>query len=117
MGVTYLTIKVANPKNDKKVLERKILVDSGAVFSVIPADDLKALGIKSDTKQKFILANGAEIEKEVGEAKFVYKDFARTAPVIFGDPGVYLLGATTLEVMGLILDPVNRKLEKLPMIL
>jgi len=117
MGITYLTIRVTNPKNEKNYFERKILVDSGAIFSVIPASDLKKLGIKPDTKQKFVLANGAEIEKEVGEVKFVYKEFARTAPVVFGEEGIYLLGATTLEAMGLVLDPVNRRLEKLPMIL
>lgn len=117
MGVTYLTIKIVNPKNEKQTFERKILVDSGAIFSVIPASDLKHLGVKPDTKQKFVLANGVEIEKEVGEVKFIYKEWVRTAPVVFGDEGVYLLGATTLEAMGLILDPVNRRLEKLPMIL
>lgn len=117
MGVTYLTIKIVNPQEESKTFERKILVDSGAIFSVIPASDLKNLGVKPDTKQKFVLANGIEIEKEVGEVKFIYKEWGRTAPVVFGDEGVYLLGATTLEAMGLILDPVNRTLEKLPMIL
>ena len=41
----------------------------------------------------------------------------RAAPVIFGDEGVYLLGATTLEALGLILDPINRVLKALPMVL
>lgn len=94
-----------------------MLVDSGAVYSVIPESELKKLGIKPDTKQKFVLANGGEIEKKVGEARFVWKNVARTAPVVFGDEGVYLLGATTLEAMGVTLDPINRKLEKLPMFL
>ena len=117
MSVTYLNIKVTHPANGRKGLERRFLIDSGGVFSVIPEQELKKIGIKPDTKQKFILANGQEIEKEIGEARFIWKDTARTAPVVFGDKGVYLLGATTLEVMGLILDPINRKLEKLPMLL
>jgi predicted aspartyl protease len=117
MSITYLNIKVTHPQNVKKGLERRFLIDSGAIFSVVPDRELKRMGIKPDTKQKFILANGQEIEKEIGEARFTWKDTARTAPVVFGDEGVYLLGATTLEVMGLILDPINRKLEKLPMLL
>lgn len=117
MSVTYLNIKVTNPQNGRKGLTRRFLIDSGAVFSVVPDQELRRLGIKPDAKQKFILANGQEIEKEIGEARFAWKETARTAPVVFGDAGVYLLGATTLEVMGLILDPINRKLEKLPMLL
>jgi clan AA aspartic protease len=117
MAVTYLNIKVTNPQKGTAKLERRFLVDSGAVFSVIPEKELKKLGIKPDTKQTFVLANGEEIEKQVGEARFTWKDTQRTAPVVFGEEGVYLLGATTLEAMGVILDPVNRKLEKLPMIL
>lgn len=117
MALTYLTIKVKNPENGHKSLRRRFLVDSGAVFSVLPEHELKRMGIKPDSKQKFVLANGQEIEKEIGEARFIYKGVARTAPVVFGDEGVYLLGATTLEVMGMILDPINRKLERLPMLL
>lgn len=118
MSLTYLTIKVTNPYNGgRKTLKRKFLVDSGATYSVLPEEELKKLGVKPDSKQKFILANGQEIEKQVGEAKFTYDKFSRTAPVIFGEKGVFLLGATTLEAMGLILDPINRKLEQLPMII
>jgi len=117
MSITFLNIKIANPKNGKKALTRRLLVDSGAVYSVLPRKDLKKLGIKPDSKQKFILANNKEIEKQVGEARFIWGDLQRTAPVVFGNKGVYLLGATTLETMGLVLDPLNRKLDKLPMLL
>jgi len=117
MAVTYLNMRVTNPGNGKKELTRRMLVDSGAVYSVLPEQELRRLGIKPDSKQKFVLANGQEIEKEVGEARFGWKETRRTAPVVFGDEGVYLLGATTLEAMGMGLDPVNRRLLKLPMIL
>ncbi|OGM31082.1 hypothetical protein A2630_00245 [Candidatus Woesebacteria bacterium RIFCSPHIGHO2_01_FULL_44_10] len=117
MALTYLNMKVTNPTNGKRPVQRRMLVDSGAIFSVLPASVLGKLGIKPDSKQKFVLANGQEIEKEVGEARFIWKDRARTAPVVFGDEDVYLIGATTLENMGLILDPINRRLEKLPMLL
>ncbi len=112
-----MTVKITNPQNGHKTLSRKILVDSGAVYSVVPKEELLKLGIKPDSRQKFILANGMEVEKEVGEARFIWKNVARTAPVVFGDKDVFLLGATTLEAMGLMLDPINRKLEKLPMLL
>ena len=40
------------------------------------------------------------------------------APVIFGETGdSTLLGAVTLEALGVILDPIKRELRPLPMIL
>lgn len=117
MAITYITAKIANPRNQTKIIKKRLLVDSGAIYSVLPKDELEKLGIKPDRKQKFILANNEVIEKEVGEARFIWNGFERTAPVVFGDKGVYLLGAVTLETMGLIIDPINRKLEPLKLTL
>lgn len=117
MALTYLTITVANPRNPKKAIKKRLLVDSGAVYSVIDREVLKKLGIKPHSKRKFILANGEEIEKEVGDCFFVYGEQKGSAPVIFGEKGIFLLGATTLEMLGLVLDPINRKLKPLPMVL
>ena len=118
MALTYLPITVTNPTNGKgKQFTRRFLVDLGATYSVMPAEDLENLGIKPDAKQTFILANGQQMVKPIGEARFTYQEHQRTAPIVFGDKGVYLIGATTLEVMGLILDPINRKLKALPMMI
>jgi len=117
MALTYLTFKIVNPKNEKKFLKKRLLVVSGAVYSVLPKEDLLKLGIKPDRKQIFVLANNEEIEKEVGEARFYYNEFARTTPVVFGNKGVYLIGAVTLENMGMVIDPINRKIEPLRMTL
>ncbi|MBI2641340.1 aspartyl protease [Candidatus Roizmanbacteria bacterium] len=117
MAITYLKVKIANPLKPKNLLDRKVLVDSGAVYSVIPKSDLAKLAIKPEGTQKFILANGEEIEKKVGEAKFYYQGRGATSKVVFGNEGVYLLGLTTLENLGMILDPLSRELKPLPMLL
>lgn len=117
MSITYLKVKITNPLKPRRTTEAKFLVDSGAIYSVAPSSLLKKLGIKSIDRQKFILANGEEIEKELGEAKFSFQGRERTAPVIFGDEDVFLLGATTLENLGMIIDPINRQLKPLPMLM
>ncbi len=117
MSITYLKVKIANPLKPKNLLGRRVLVDSGSVYSVIPEEDLQKLIIKPEGTQKFILANGEEIEKKVGEAKFHYQGRSATSKVIFGNEGVYLLGVTTLENLGMILDPLSRELKPLPMLL
>ncbi|OGY17521.1 MAG: hypothetical protein A2784_05165 [Candidatus Chisholmbacteria bacterium RIFCSPHIGHO2_01_FULL_48_12] len=116
MSLTYLTCQISHPNNGRKTA-RKMLVDSGAVYSVVPISTLKQLHIEPIDSQKFILANGEEIEKSIGEARFTIRDKSRVSPVVFGEEGVWLLGATTLENMGFILDPINRQLKSLPLTL
>lgn len=117
MGITYLTTKVANPFDLRKSFKRRFLVDSGAVFSVVPEDELISLGIEPEDSQKFMLANGEEVEKKIGEAKFFVREKSATCKVVFGDEGVYLLGVTTLENLGMIFDPISREIKPLPMLL
>ena len=49
--------------------------------------------------------------------KLKYQGKVGAAPVLFGDEGVFLLGATTLESLGMIMDPIRRELKPLPMLL
>lgn len=117
MGIVYLKLKIINPAHPRKKRECEFLIDSGAVYSVVPAHILKKLGIKPTSTQEFILANGEVIKRPLGNAFFEYQGKIRAAPVVFGDKGIYLLGATTLEALGMMLDPIRRELKPLPMIL
>ena len=117
MSITFLKVRVINPERPGKRKEFEFLVDSGAVYSVVPQSALKGLGIKPTSTQEFILANGEIIKRSIGNAYFEYQGKTRAAPVVFGDEGVFLLGATTLEALGMILDPIRRELRPLPMVL
>ncbi len=117
MGIIFLKANVINPEQPKKSQECEFLVDSGAVYSVVPKSILKKLGIKPTSVQEFILANGEVIKKPIGNAYFEYANKIRAAPVVFGDKGIFLLGATTIEALGMILDPIKRQLKPLPMVL
>ena len=118
MGLTFLEIEVGNPANPAVTKPVEFLVDSGAIYSVVPAAILDELGIKPLTEEKFILANGEKIIRKKGIALFKYADKVGGADVIFGEPeDSTLLGAFTLEALGLMLDPLKRELKPLPMIL
>jgi clan AA aspartic protease len=117
MSVTFLKVKVINPERPKKSQTCEFLVDSGAVYSVVPEGILKKLGIKPTSSREFILANGEVVKRPVGNAYFEYGGTIGAAPVVFGDKDVFLLGATTLEAFGMILDPIRRELRPLPMVL
>ncbi len=118
VGLTTIKIEVANPADLSKKDEVRFLVDSGAVYSVVPATVLRRLGIKSFARDEFTLADGSPIIRRRGGAFFRYGDRKGMADVIFGEPGdSLLLGALTLEALGLSLDPLRRELRPLPMIL
>jgi predicted aspartyl protease len=46
MGLTKVTLSVANPAQPKKAVDADFLVDSGAVYSVVPSSILRQLGVK-----------------------------------------------------------------------
>lgn len=118
MGLTKLTIQVGNPAKPKTTKSVVFLVDSGAIYSVVPAKILKELGIKPLTEQEFSLADGSRITRKKGGALFKYKGRIGVADVIFGEEDdAVLLGAFTLEALGLALDPLKRELKPIPMVL
>jgi len=118
MGLTVLTIEVANPARPKITEKLEFLVDSGAIYSVVPGAILKKLGIKPLVTEEFSLADGSKTYRKKGVAVFKYGKRVGGADVIFGEKGdSLLLGAFTLEALGLALDPLRRSLKPLPMVL
>ena len=98
--------------------EVELLVDSGAIYSVVPTPILERLGIRPLAEQEFRLANGAKIVRKKGIALLRYGERVGGADVIFGEEGdSTLLGAFTFEALGLVLDPLKRELRPLPMLL
>ena len=117
MGLTVLSLDVANPANPAEREAVEFLVDSGAVYSFVPRHVLSRLGIEPHSRQRFRLADGSSIERDRGDALFFYKNQRGAAPVIFGEPeDATLLGAVTLESLGFVLDAVRRDLLPLPMV-
>src|SRR5208282_4047665 len=70
VGLTYIQASIANPVRPRRSARLKFLVDSGAMYSVVPASVLRRLGIKPGKTKSFILADGTEIKRSLGEARF-----------------------------------------------
>jgi clan AA aspartic protease len=116
--LTFLEIEVGNPSNPEVTEKVDFLVDSGATYSVVPTPILEKLDIKPLTEEKFRLADGSTAVRKKGNALFRYGKRVGGADVIFGQEGDHsLLGALTLEALGLVLDPLKRELKPLPMLL
>lgn len=64
MGLTVLEIEVGNPANPDVTEKLEFLIDSGAVYSVVPATVLERLGIKPLQEKTFRLADGSKIVRK-----------------------------------------------------
>ena len=114
MGLTDVRAIVSNPADRSRARELKFLVDSGAIYSVVPRDILSEIGIVPIEVESFSLADLTQVEREVGEAAFTFRDRTRTSPVMFGEEGdAILLGVMTLESLGLMLDPVKQEVRRM----
>ena len=87
------------------------LVDTGASYTVIPADILDELGIARDEVELFSLADGSVQELAIGWADMELERRTRPVYVVFGtSPDKTLLGAMALEAFALAADAKNHRL-------
>lgn len=87
------------------------LVDSGSTYNILPASLLRRLNIEVQSSGTFKLTDGRRIEHDMGETRIRLNDEDYMAPVVFGADDVQpLLGAVTLEIFRLAIDPVEMRL-------
>jgi predicted aspartyl protease len=99
-GLTHIETIVANPSNPKKTRKLSLLVDSGAVYSVVPKTVLNQLGVKAHSTKVFTLADGSAIRRKVGDLLFKLDGHQGASPVIFSEKGdSELLGTVSLEAL------------------
>ncbi len=115
MGLTIITGKVGK---GKKVVEVDFLVDSGATYTLLPEKAWKKLNLKPFEKLKFTLADSTIITRQISEVWLEYGGRGRTVQVILGEKNdEALLGALTLESLGLVLNPFTRELMPMKLML
>jgi predicted aspartyl protease len=86
-------------------------VDPGSDYTWIPRGVLESLGIDSERRRSFIVADGTRIERDIGYA-IVHAGRAATADnVVFAEPhDAVILGARSLDGLNLRLDVVRKEL-------
>jgi clan AA aspartic protease len=118
MGVSYVNVTIANPTDLKRLKRRKLLADSGTLYSIVPREILKSIGIQPYGAETFTLADGSTIRREVGNVFLRINGRQAPSPVIFGEKGdASLLGVIALDSLGLTIDPRTGKLRPTPLFL
>ena len=116
MGITYVQGKVGNPRQKQQTV--RFLVDSGAMYTVLPQKTWQALKLKAQRQMTFTLADGTTVRRDVSEAYIILPQGKAHSPVILGENADQaLLGVVTLEILGLVFNPFDRTLKPMHMLL
>ena len=117
MGFVYVDVGVSNPSTPDVSEKVRVLVDTGATLSILPASLLERLGIRRIGKKKF-RGLGGVVTREIGMVSMRYDGAVAGVTTISGeedDPAI--MGVTALESLGFDVDPVAGKLKSVEMLM
>jgi|GEM_PF-2623784 len=83
-------------------------VHCGGAYCILSAGEPERFGIKAASAEGFPPADDDVIAKPLGNVICECRGHTRAPPLTFGEDGVFRLGWTARESLGLILAPVNR---------
>lgn len=110
MGTFSWPIRVSNMEGRRSV-EVEATVDTGAAYTTLPTGLLHEIGVEPVTRRTFLLADGHMVELPLGRAWATIDGVTEVTLVAFGEEdGPPLLGAYTLEGLGLAVDSVKQRL-------
>ncbi len=110
MGTFEVPLQVGDMAGQRFV-EMNALVDTGSTYTVVPANILAMLGVGVLERRPFELADETIVEFAVGEARVRLDGRELPVVVVFAaEDASPLVGATTLELFSLGVDPVSQRL-------
>jgi clan AA aspartic protease len=111
MGLTYADIELENTWG-KRRFPARALVDSGAVFMIVPEHMALQLGfdLTEVSRREVILADGSRrAVPMIGPLRVHFGDrYCDLSALVFGDEP--LMGAVPMEMMDLVLHPATQTL-------
>jgi len=111
MGLFNAKLRVWNPANPSSAEEFEAMVDTGASYSWVSRTRLEALGIKPVRRMQFRTIEGHTIERDLAPVFVATDGFTGGDNVVMAEPGdMEVMGAHTLESLGVTVDPVGKKL-------
>ena len=114
MGLTHVTVSLSALTGGTPY-EADFLVDTGATDSMAPGAALRLAGVQPVGRTAYELADGTVVRYEFGLVKIEFMGDITAGRVIFGPDDVEpLLGVTALESVGILVDPANQTLKRLP---
>jgi len=116
MGHVWVKVKIGDP-NKEKIIEVDALVDTGATLTVIPRKLANELNLKP-TGKAIVETGTGRMELERTRIWIEIEGREEVMPVLISDIiDKVLVGVTTLEILGLQVDPLTGKLKEWTLLL
>jgi len=111
MGTFSVKFLIKHPLYPDRKLELEGLVDTGALFTQVPTDLIAQIGIAASGTRAVHYADGSKDIVPVAKADIAINGTETATMVLCGKPkSLILIGATTLETLGLGVDPIHKRL-------
>ena len=110
MGTFTTKFKVWNPTRPENAQELEALVDTGAAFSWISRARLESLGLNPSRQMSFRTIDGRVMERDMTAIYIASAGYSAPDMVVMAEPGeMEVLGAHSIEGLGLAADPVQKR--------
>jgi len=111
LGHIYADVTIRALPGARREWTGRLLVDTGATDTFVPATVLRKLGIRPAARRAYELADGTSKELDIGFGVIeVLGRLAGGTLVFAGDKEEPLLGVTVLESTGFGIDPQREQL-------
>jgi predicted aspartyl protease len=111
MGTFKTKLRVWNPARPEEVYEPEVWVDTGAAFSWISRSKLEAMGVKPLRQMQFRTIEGHIVERPFAAVFVGFDGFSSSDMVVMAEAtDSEVMGAHSIEGLGLAADPVQKKL-------
>jgi len=111
MGTFTTKLKVWNPAQPEKAEELEALVDTGAAFSWVSRARLERLGVTPSRRMPFRTTDGRLLVRDLAIVHVGTNGYIAPDLVVMAEPGeMEVIGAHSIEGLGLAVDPVQKKL-------
>ncbi len=114
MGTFSVDIEIGDPDGNR-FESVQALVDTGASYTTVPSSVLREMTVTAHDRVTFILADGRQIQRDLGRTWVRVEGKSEITLVVFGDEeSETLLGAYTLQGLLLGVDTPNECLVPVP---
>ena len=111
MGTFTSKFRIWNPDHPDRVEDLEAIVDTGAAFSWISRARLERLGVSPSRRMPFRTIEGHVLERDMAAVYVSSNGYSVPDVVVMTEPGeVEVLGAHSIEGLGLAADPIQKKL-------
>ncbi len=110
MGETYVEVKL---RANEKEVTKKLLVDTGSIYSWINTETLQSLEVKPTDKYRFEIIEGRRVIREISTLEVECSGRRAPTVIVFArGRDSEVLGLHALEGLTLEVDPIRGEVRK-----